>query len=164
MIRSTTVLWLLAGLLFAALSGVAVYRVWPLLNPQAALVAPLDESCDLRAGPCMGTFPNGARVSLSITPRSIPVVQPLRLQVAVAGVSATAVQVDFQGVDMNMGFNRRTLAATGDGRFAGDGMLPVCVRDAMEWEVKVLVESDDGLLAAPFRFMTVKPGMAAPDG
>ena len=71
---------------------------------------------------------------------------------------AETVEVDLQGLDMNMGFNRPKLASLGDGHFRGEGMLPVCVRDAMEWEAKVLVHSDDGLRAAPFRFITVKDG------
>jgi hypothetical protein len=30
----------------------------------------------------------------------------------------------------------------------------------MTWEAKVLVETPTGLVAAPFRFDTVKPGMS----
>jgi hypothetical protein len=91
------------------------------------------------------------------------VVQPLQLQVELTGLEAKRVQVDFSGVDMNMGFNRPNLEHQGGGRFAGEARLPVCVRDAMEWEARVLIQTDAGLISAPFRFITVKPGMELPE-
>ena len=160
MTRTTTTLWLLAGLLFLALAGVATYKVWPLLHPELVAEAPLDPECDLRAGPCTGILPDGGRISFAITPRDIPVIKPLRFQVELEDVDASGVEVDLQGVDMNMGYNRPRLDARGEGHFEGDAIIPVCVRDAMEWEARVLVRSDKGTVAAPFRFITVKPGVS----
>jgi hypothetical protein len=37
-------------------------------------------------------------------------------------------------------------------------MLPVCVRDRMTWEARVLLQFPQRLLAAPFRFETLRPG------
>jgi hypothetical protein len=160
--ESKTALWVVVGLLFAALAGVALYKAYPLLNPTVAVRAPLNPQCDLRAGPCQVVFPDGARVKFGIEPRAIPVVKALRFEVDMQGIKASAVEIDFQGTDMNMGFNRAKLAAAGEGKFAGDGMLPVCVREAMEWEAKVLIHTDAGLMEAPFRFITVQPGMSPP--
>lgn len=164
MTRNNTLLWLLAGLLFLAVAGVAVYKVWPLLHPELVAEAPLDPGCDLRAGPCTGTLPGGGRIRFGIVPREIPVIQPLKFQVDVEGLDAREVEVDLQGVDMNMGYNRPKLSASGKGHFEGDAVIPVCVRDAMEWEARVLVRTDRGLVAAPFRFITVKPGVSLQGG
>jgi len=160
--RTNSALWLLAGLLFLALAGVATYKVWPLLHPELIAEAPVDRGCDLRAGPCTGILPDGGRISFAISPRDIPVIKPIRFQVELEGVDAREVEVDLQGVDMNMGYNRPRLNAKGEGRFEGDAIIPVCVRDAMEWEAKVLVRTDKGTVAAPFRFITVKPGVSVP--
>jgi hypothetical protein len=149
-------------LLFVALAGVVVYKVMPLLDPEVVRVAALDPECDLRAGPCSSDLPGGGRVTFAITPDDIPVIKPLTLDVRVEGVDASSVEIDLQGVDMNMGFNRPKLSKRTEGHFSGPGMIPVCVRDAMEWEAKVLVASDEGLIAAPFRFITVKPGVEVP--
>ena len=156
--KSSKTLWWIAGMLFLGVAGVAIYRVQPLLNPEVSVLAPLDPDCDLRAGPCSGDFPDGGRVVFGIQPATIPILKPLQFDVRLEGLEAETVEVDLQGLDMNMGFNRPTLASLGDGHFRGEGMLPVCVRDAMVWEAKVLVHSDDGLRAAPFRFITVKDG------
>lgn len=160
--KTTTSLWIAAGLLFLAAAAVAVYKVWPLLNPRVMEVAPLDPGCDLRAGPCVVQLEDGTRISFGIEPREIPVVQPLNLEVIVEGRGVSDVEVDFAGVDMNMGFNRTQLERSAEGRYSGSGMLPVCIRGAMEWEARVLARTDEGLVAAPFRFITVKPGAVYP--
>ena len=157
--RKTPLLWAMIGVLGVAFVVVAVYKAWPILFPRAFEIAPLDPNCDLRKGPCVSKLAGGGEISLSIEPRSLPVVQPLELRVEARGLQTTGVEVDFSGVGMNMGFNRPRLEPAGPpGRFAGAAMLPVCVRARMTWEAKVLVETPGGLVAAPFRFDTVKPG------
>lgn len=151
-------LWIVVGLLFLALIGVAIYKFQPLLNPELAAVASVDPKCDLRAGPCVGKFPDGTEVSFSIEPRSIPLVKPLQLKAEVNGASAQGVEVDFVGLNMEMGFNRSRLKADGNGRFSGTGVLPVCIMTVMQWEARVLVKTERGLIAAPFRFNTTRAG------
>lgn len=147
-------LWLLAAVLVAAIIGVVVYRVQPLLKPEPLFTAPLDPGCDLRSGPCIARFPEGGELRFEILPGQIPVLAPLTLRVETRGLAVQGVEVDFAGVDMNMGFNRVALVALGGGRFTGDGMLPACVRDHMVWEAQVLLQTPAGLVAAPFRFAT----------
>lgn len=149
-------LWLVLSGLLAAIAGVAIYKLQPLLSPKPVLSAPLDPGCDLRLGPCTARFPEGGELTFEILPNAIPILVPLTLRVAIQGLQAGGVEVDFAGVDMNMGFNRVSLAAVGGGRFEGEGMLPTCVRNRMIWEAKVLLQSPAGLLAAPFRFETTR--------
>ncbi|MCG6861151.1 MAG: hypothetical protein LJE70_07745 [Chromatiaceae bacterium] len=151
-------LWILVALLFVAVALVAWIKVGRILDPEAVLVAPLRGDCDLRKGPCEAVFPNGATVAFEMTPRHIPAVQPLELSVRTEGIDARSVAVDFSGVDMYMGFNRMPLDPVGPDSFTGSGMLPVCVRARMTWEAKVLLHTDSGLMAAPFRFDTYLPG------
>ncbi len=155
-------MWGIAIFLFVALSGVAIYRVWPLLNPDVTESATSDPACDLRAGPCTSSLPGGGHISFSITPETIPVLKPLTLEVTLDGLEVSSVEVDFKGVDMNMGFNRSKLDPRGEGIYTGTGTIPVCIRDAMEWEARVLARTGKGLVAAPFRFIAVKPGMDLP--
>lgn len=160
--KNKIILWSLAGLLLATIAGVALQKSWSLLFPEIHLSAPLDRACDLRAGACVSPLPEGGSVTLSIEPRSIPVMKSLQFEVQVQGMQVNGVEIDFSGVDMNMGFNRAALEQRQDGIFSGKGMLPVCVRDAMEWEARVLLQTDQGLVSAPYRFITVKPGMELP--
>jgi hypothetical protein len=159
-------LWVAVALLVAAGIGVAVYKAWPLLFPQIAERAPLEPACDLRRAACTVRFADGGTVTLDIRPRGIPTVQPLAIDVRLAGLPAPErVELDLAGVDMDMGFNRVPLrpAAAEPTRWTGTGMLPVCVRARMTWEARVLLHLPEGILAAPFRFDTLQPGAAPGD-
>ncbi|MCU7846320.1 MAG: hypothetical protein KZQ93_20995 [Candidatus Thiodiazotropha sp. (ex Monitilora ramsayi)] len=160
--KNNSALWVLLGALLIAVSAVALYKAWPVLFPKVAMKASLDPACDLRAGPCITEVDGGGRVSFAIEPREIPMVKPLQLQVSLQGLQANSIEVDFAGVDMHMGFNRFKLTRDASGEFSGKGMLPVCVRDAMEWEAQVLIDSGQGLISVPYRFITVRPGVPLP--
>ena len=152
--RVNITLWILVGILAAAVVTTALQKGLPLLYPELLEVGALERPCDLRQSDCEVRFQAGGRVRFAIEPRSIPLVTPLALRVELTGFDAESVEVNFAGVDMNMGFNRVRLEAQGGGRFGGQGTLPVCVRDRMEWEARVLIATPDGILAAPFRFTT----------
>jgi hypothetical protein len=154
--RANLVYWGIGAAVFAAIATAAFVKVWPLLNLEVVASAPLDPACDLRSGPCTSRLPAGGTITFAIEPRAIPVMEPVRLEVRVEGPSAGGVEVDIAGVDMNMGFNRPALAAQGGGRFAGETTIPVCVRNRMDWEAKVLVRTPDGIVAAPYRFSTYR--------
>jgi hypothetical protein len=160
--RHLIALWAILAILLVTVLGVVVYKAWPLLYPQALALAPLNPDCRLREGPCTATFAEGGTVTLAIEPQGIPVLAPLTIGVDLAGLQALGVELDFAGVDMNMGYNRVALEPTGDGRYQGKGMLPVCVRDRMTWEAKVLVQTRAGLMVAPFRFETSRTGQGLP--
>ncbi|HID44702.1 MAG TPA: hypothetical protein EYP34_02960 [Chromatiaceae bacterium] len=149
--------WLVPTVIFllAALLGGVVWYFRDYFEPGPAQVLPLS-NCDLHDGPCTAVLPNGGEVAFSILPRSIPLTKPLKLQVQVKGVKARKVEVDFSGVTMNMGYNRPRLSAKGEGSFEGEGLLPVCIRQRMDWEAKLMVDTPEGLFIIPYRFETVK--------
>ena len=57
---------------------------------------------------------------------------------------------------MNMGPNNVTLKPQQPGLYSGQGMLPVCIRNSMEWQADVYVQTDEGIFVAPFIFVTRK--------
>jgi hypothetical protein len=140
------------GIAFLALVVVVGYKLSPLLLPKADVSVQPDPACDLQKEACAVALPGGGRVQLSIAPRPIPMVSPLQMEVALTGREASKVEVDFAGVDMNMGLNRPELAAQGGGRFTGEGSLPVCVTGGMDWRATVLIETGRERIAVPFRF------------
>ena len=142
--------------MLVALAAIAVvgHQFSPLLLPKADVTAVAEPGCDLQRKACPAALPQGGRLELSITPRPIPLLQTLRVEVTVSGVEAKKVEVDFAGESMNMGFNRSQLAAAGGGRHAGETSLPVCVSGGMTWVATVMVETDRQRIAVPFRFDT----------
>jgi hypothetical protein len=153
---SSAYLWLILAGLAIGLVATLVYKLWPLLHPPLSQLAALDAGCDLRSSPCEAAFAGGGRIRFGIEPRPIPIAAPLQLRVETAGLEVAAVEVDFAGADMYMGFNRVALPRIEEGRYLGQGMLPVCVRTRMTWEARVLIHTPGGILAAPFRFDTIR--------
>jgi len=149
--------WLIPGIIFlaAAVLGGVAYYFRDYFEPGPARVLPLSD-CDLHDGPCTADLPGGGKVEFSILPRTIPLTKPLQLQVQVQGSKVRKVEVGFSGVTMNMGYNRLHLQAVEKDRFEGEGMLPVCIRQRMDWEAKLMLDTPDGLIIVPYRFETVK--------
>lgn len=142
----------LIGVLLIALVIVVGYKLSPLLLPKADVTVEPDRRCDLQQQSCGATVPGGGKIVLSLVPRPIPMLRPLTVEVATDGLAPSRVEVDFAGVDMNMGLNRPELADQGGGRYAGSATLPVCVTGAMDWQVTVLIETAGARLAVPYRF------------
>ncbi|MFZ5499536.1 MAG: hypothetical protein ACOY6N_10860 [Pseudomonadota bacterium] len=141
-----------AMILALILIGAIGYKLSPLLLPKADLFVQPDAGCDLHRAPCTASLPGGGRLSFSLSPRPIPVATPLDVEVALEGLEAERVKVDFAGVEMSMGYNRPTLRAITAQRHVGQATLPVCVTGRMLWQATVLVESGGQRIAVPFRF------------
>lgn len=142
----------LIGLLLIALVVVVGYKLSPLLLPRADVVVQPDPACNLQRQACAVTLPSGGTVELAMGTRPIPMVRPFEVQVTTTGFSPGRVEVDFAGIEMNMGLNRPELAARGNGRFAAQVTLPVCITGAMDWQVTVLIENGSERIAIPWRF------------
>ena len=78
------------------------------------------------------------------------------LEVKTEGMEVDTVEVDFRGLGMNMGYNRPRLEKKTDGIFSGTGVLSTCILKRMPWEAMVLATTGEGVMAAPFRFETVR--------
>ena len=148
----------LIGLLLIALVVVVGYKLSPLLLPHADRVAYPDPGCDLQRQACAVELPGGGRAELQAAPLPIPMVKPFQVEVKLDGISASRVEVDFAGVNMNMGLNRPELGARGAGIYAAEATLPVCITGQMEWQATVLVETAGQRIAVPFRFASVPHG------
>lgn len=139
-------------MLSLALVVVLGYKLSPLLLPKSDVSVQPQPDCDLHRRACAAVLPGGGRVQFSISPRPIPMVAPLQLEVAVTGREVASVEVDFAGINMNMGLNRPQLQPAGGGRFVGQASLPVCVTGGMDWQATLLIETEKERIAVPFRF------------
>ncbi len=144
------------AVVLVAVVVVAGIQIWRQTPGNIAMTAPLDNSCDLQKTSCEAVFPDGGRLAFSISPQPIEGLKPLQLQVHTEGLDARSMEVDFRGIGINMGFNRPRLKQESDNRFSGSGVLSVCILERMTWEATVLASTDKGILAAPFRFETVR--------
>ncbi|MEE9327271.1 MAG: hypothetical protein V3U71_08230 [Cocleimonas sp.] len=154
--KKTNILWTIVAFLVLAFFFAAAYKFKDILNPVVSATAVLDDACDLRKGACTSTLSSGGTITFSISPNNIPILRPLKLEVKVDGIEVSKTEVDFIGIGMEMGYNRSKLESKAKTLFAGSAILPVCIHTKMDWEARVLLHTDDGLIMVPFRFFTLK--------
>lgn len=140
------------SLLVFSLLAVAAVIVLPRLRPAEPQPALLSD-CDLNSGPCLVRLDASRAVEVAITPRPLPVMQPLALDVRTVGFAAPATAyVDFSGIGMNMGPNRAELKRQDVDRLSGPGSLPICVTGAMDWQAELILGSDEAATRVALRF------------
>jgi hypothetical protein len=150
--RLRKVALVLGSLLLMALAYAAA-RYWQTETDDFARQT-LSAACDLRAGPCRHALGEGV-VTLAIAPRSIPLMQPLRLEVDAEGLDVVEALVEIRGLNMDMGLNRTRLTRRADGRWVGETILPICSQRRMEWEAAVRLIGRQRI-EVPFPFYTVR--------
>lgn len=142
------------ALLLFCIAAVVAYKLNVASKSNVELLAESDPDCELRNGSCSAVLIGGGSIEFAIEPRSIPVMKPLKVSVKVNDIGVNAVEIDFVGIGMEMGYNRARLERSSAGYFEGSAILPVCVLQRMPWEARLLLESDRGTIMAPFRFYT----------
>ncbi len=154
--KNTLLKLVFSGFLMLALIFVGYYKIE--LARKSTIIAQIepDSSCDLQVMACTLAIPGGGEVTLNIQPRPIPLVQKFNIDVQLNHIEAEAVSVDFKGTIMNMGPNNVKLQAQTAVHYRGQGMLPVCIRNSMEWQADVYIQTQEGIFIAPFIFVTSK--------
>lgn len=150
--------WLVAALLLAVAWVLAEQYLDTGGSGDVTILQPGE--CDLNAGPCTATHPAGGTLTLEITPRPVPMLQPLSLTLDLDATARTrlgdpeALELDLAGVEMYMGFQRPRLEHVGDGRYTGETTLPICTTESMTWAATVMPAGDPDGARVQFRFVT----------
>ncbi len=126
------------------------YKIAPFLLPQADVTLSVS-TCNPGFKVCTAVLPDGGELEFLIEPRPIRALAQLKLQATIKGIDVRKVEVNFDGTQMIMGYNRVTLAGS-NGHFSGQAILSVCVSGPMEWEATVLIKTGNKRIAVPFRF------------
>lgn len=103
--------------------------------------------CDLGIKPCSIKHGND-EFTLTLSPYPITTEKPFQVSVSAKSKGFRPVEVDFQGVALNMGFIRPTLSQVPkQSRFETKKLsLPICELDRMEWTVRLIVSEKTGKL------------------
>lgn len=141
------------AMLSIGLVGVIGYKLSPLLVPRADVLIAPDAGCNLHRGACTAIV-DGSALEIRISPRPIPAVKPISLEVHAPNHAIRRIDADFAGIGMNMGMHRPQLLAQGQGIYQTETTLPVCITGSMEWALTLLVETTSGQVLIPIRFTT----------
>lgn len=103
----------------------------------------LSVDCEPFNGVCLGRDQSRS-VEVRLPSSEVKSLQSFPVRVTLVGFDAREVTVEFQGVDMYMGFNRITLKRQTDGTFSGAAELVACVTGRMQWRADVVVKDGHG--------------------
>ncbi|WP_136254826.1 hypothetical protein [Onishia niordana] len=116
---------------------------------------PPSGDCELRDEPCEASLGLGAQMVFGVGSDLSPTMT-LPLTVALQGVEANAVTVEFVGRNMPMGLHRFPLKKVGPGTFVGEGQIDRCSEAVMPWRAQVVVETDKARRGSWFDFEVVR--------
>lgn len=109
-----------------------------LQQPDATSIHLPAQPCDLHTGPCEAVL-GERRVTLSLSPGPLQSMQPIHVEVALAGIEAQGVLLDLQGLDMYMGINQTLLQPAASGQWQGQTEIAVCATGKMTWRAQLTI-------------------------
>jgi hypothetical protein len=133
----------------------ALFLWWTQQTPAQNITSlALAKACNLHQQACYNAYQD-IKLSLDITPKPIPIAKQLAVSAHIEGVIPIQVQLDINGSNMYMGYNRITLKQQTDGSWTGKSLLAFCTTDQMQWQLTLLIDLADGSqLQAPFPLTT----------
>jgi len=125
------------------------------LNPDLTLE--VDNQCDLNVTACRRALNGAGSIKFAIEPRPIFGVSPLVFSLDAQSLDVSRAMLDLSGTVMNMGSYRFDFKRSAEGRWVAEGVLPVCIRNEMEWRAEVWLDTQQqGLVKVPFIFTAAK--------
>lgn len=141
-------------LIMAVLAGIVIESRWQEPVDESALRLLAVAPCRLDRGACRAQVGEGGWLDLSVAPRPVPAGTPFSASMRAHGLDVRAVELEFEGTDMNMGLFRQALSPQPAGDFSSDVTLPICATGVMRWHARLVVRTATGTLVAPFDLTT----------
>lgn len=113
-----------------------------------------DKSCNLHKENCSIEIQDGTTFTLSIEPKNIPLMKPLKFTLISNNPNLKNLHLDIYATNMFMGEFNLPLKNLGNGKYEANGTLPTCPIGNMQWNADVRVEKVDKTIGARFQFKT----------
>lgn len=103
-------------------------------------------SCQLPQDTCFTDLKNQQQLTFQLLTELPKPLEVLPIKVELKGFSETELEnlqleIDLQGRDMYMGYNRTLMTYQGDGVFTANPILSICTEDIMVWRASVLINN-----------------------
>lgn len=107
------------------------------------------EDCELPKEDCQVPLDSERSLTFSLLTDNPRPVEALPVQVTLEGFSeaelnSLKMEVDLQGRDMYMGYNRTTFDYQGEGVFTATPLLGICTDEVMIWRASILIHPNQG--------------------
>ena len=99
---------------------------------------------------------DGSNITLSIEPKPIPLMKPIKLTIETKNVNLDKLDLKVFATNMNMGLIEKSLKKVNKNRYEGKITLPTCIVGNMIWNVNIIANKPTKSLGATFEFQTGK--------
>jgi len=113
-----------------------------------------DTNCNLHNGACKITLGDGSSITLSIYPKDIPLMKPLKFSVKTKGIKLDKLQLKLYATNMNMGLTQTTLKKIKSNLYEENITLSSCIKGGMIWNANIIANKAQKSLGATFEFKT----------
>jgi hypothetical protein len=149
--KHSIALFLLPALALAISAGIWVSQQRP---TDEIRLLPEAENCQLHQSACR-IDDDELHIELNITPKPVPIAKALDVSAQITGITPARVQLDINGSNMYMGYNRIDLTPQANNLWIGKTLLAFCTIDQMSWQVTLMIETDTGeQIQVPFPLVT----------
>lgn len=154
-------LLLITGLAFGA--GLIGFSLFSFDSGAAHSTLTLQSECNLSSDEvCVAQDQTGHRVSISLSPRPVPILKDVQVTAAVMGFEAIrTARISIEGLNMYMGIQIIPLQIAqnkdADIQLTGSLQLPICTSQMMEWQATLILQTENREYRAAFPFTTTSP-------
>lgn len=159
--------WLLLAAVLAFVAGAAAFSFIPFdSGVSTANLLEVEGGCDLSRSPCLAKDQAGHEVRISLSPRPVPLLEEVSVDVLVKGLdSVRTAQLSVEGLNMYMGVQIIPLSLQSSGshdnaleyKLTGVLQLPVCTSRKMDWRATLVVQTSARQYTAAYLFTTFSP-------
>ena len=114
----------------------------------------VQENCNLHKNSCSITLEDNTFVSLEVFPKSIPVFKPLVFKVKSSNHFLEDTSLNIYSTSMFMGYFNFKLKNLGKGLYEAKGILPLCPRGKMKWNIDIEIKTQNKTIGARYQFET----------
>ena len=124
-----------------------------------------DEECELNSASCSTKLFTQSSISFAVEPHPINAVSPLTFTLETTHLTLNQAILYLSSLEMNLGRYRLKFTSRGENQYIATGHLPVCIRNKLQWQAEVWLETKyKGLIKVPYRFtvLSAEPAAALP--
>ncbi len=115
-----------------------------------------NKDCDLSVEDCSIPTFNNKKMTLKILNKPVVTEKNLKFHVSVEDDAYKPIEIDIEGINLNMGYIRPLLSESAKDQFTGEFYLPVCELSEMKWKVKLISETKDKNQVAFIYYLTTQ--------
>ena len=111
------------------------------------------QRCDLQKTQCNFHLPSNSQFNVSFSAKNIKANQLTEIILEGEDKDYVPFAIDFNGSEMEMGYNRPALKKEKSGKYKGSFILPTCSTATFSWRAIILYKNNENeILGVPFYF------------